>query len=546
MKTLAKLLYVEADEEITDLVDRLRDLSLEDEVTFVVPERARSLQSAMSFRLLKRYADSYGKKVNLVSPDPRLQAMALDAGFVAFPSMAAYDIGTEVHQPAAAEQSAPPAVIPPRPAAAIPPPAPSPASAPTFQRELSSAGVATLERPRQSPVTSAPPKKPGTPKLSSGPPLSVYRPYAIGAGVLISLLVLFAFLYLPTATATILVSGTAVKEDVTLNGSPGAQTGGDQFATQPITASQQVSLPGTPTGQKQVPPQAASGSVTFTENCVLFCQTGQLPIPSGTIVATSDGKQYQTTKAVNVATPRGSVSVGIAATTAGASGNTDAHTVNNIPNSQDDSLSVDNPTPISGGADARTATVIQQSDIDSVRDAYARDAVGQVQDQLNSKAQGKKMVPVGAGVQPTATADHKVGDEVGGFTVTVTVSGNGVIFDDSTVKQLLKQALQHKIPSGTQLTSNLKLTYEASNATADGHVTLSGHASGFYVPVYLQSNIRAHLKGMSPDKAHAFLQGLPNVVDARVTQSPFGLPWLPLFTSRISLVIQEVQSSSSS
>jgi len=38
VKTLAKLLYVEADEEITDLVDRLRDLSLEDEVTFVVPD----------------------------------------------------------------------------------------------------------------------------------------------------------------------------------------------------------------------------------------------------------------------------------------------------------------------------------------------------------------------------------------------------------------------------------------------------------------------------------------------------------------------------
>ena len=98
MKTLAKLLYVEADEEITDLVDRLRDLSLEDEVTFVVPERARALQSPMSFRLLKRYADSYGKRVNLVSTDPRLQTMSLEAGFTSYPSLAAYDRGTEVRR----------------------------------------------------------------------------------------------------------------------------------------------------------------------------------------------------------------------------------------------------------------------------------------------------------------------------------------------------------------------------------------------------------------------------------------------------------------
>ena len=113
MKTLAKLLYVEADEEITDLVDRLRDLSLEDEVTFVVPDRARALQSAMSFRLLKRYADSYGKRVNLVSGDPRLQAMSLEAGFMAYPSLAAYDSGTEVHQPALVDEPIVTSVAPP-------------------------------------------------------------------------------------------------------------------------------------------------------------------------------------------------------------------------------------------------------------------------------------------------------------------------------------------------------------------------------------------------------------------------------------------------
>jgi hypothetical protein len=190
--------------------------------------------------------------------------------------------------------------------------------------------------------------------------------------------------------------------------------------------------------------------------------------------------------------------------------------------------------------------VIQQSDIDSVRDAYAKDAIGQVQDQLNSKAQGKKLVLVGNGVTATATADHKAGDEVGGFTVSVTVSGTGVVFDDSTVKKLIKEALQRKLPSGTELTNKLNITYDAGTATADGNVTLTGHASGFYVPVYLQSAIRAHLKGMSPDKAHAFLQSLPNVVDARVVQSPFGLPWLPFFSSRITLVIQEVATPSTS
>jgi len=181
-----------------------------------------------------------------------------------------------------------------------------------------------------------------------------------------------------------------------------------------------------------------------------------------------------------------------------------------------------------------------------MRDIFAKDAVPQVTDQLKSQAQGQTVVMVGNGVQATAKSDHKVGEEVSGFTVTITVEGYGVAFDEKRVKQMLKSGLQRKLQSGTQLTNDVKLTYDAIDATTDGHVTLNGHPSGFSIPVFLENNIRGHLKGMSPSKAHAFLQSLPNVVDARVTQSPFGLPWLPLFSSRISLKIQEVASSSSS
>jgi hypothetical protein len=205
---------------------------------------------------------------------------------------------------------------------------------------------------------------------------------------------------------------------------------------------------------------------------------------------------------------------------------------------------VDNPQAITGGADARTATIIQQSDLDGARDAYSRDAIPQVTDQLNSKAQGLKVVLVGKGVQATVTSDHKVGEEVTGFTVTVKVAGDAVAFDEKVVKQLIKTALERKLSQGSQLTPNLTLTYDPIDATTDGHITLNGHSSGFYTPVFLQAAIRGHLKGMSPAKAHAFLQSLPNVVDARVTQSPYGLPWLPLFSSRITLKIEEVSSNS--
>jgi hypothetical protein len=91
MNPSPKLLYVETDEEVTDLVDRLRELPDQPDVTFVIPERARALQSPMSFRLLKRYAEAYGKRVNVISADSRVQNLSMESGFAAFPDFKAYD-----------------------------------------------------------------------------------------------------------------------------------------------------------------------------------------------------------------------------------------------------------------------------------------------------------------------------------------------------------------------------------------------------------------------------------------------------------------------
>src|SRR5207253_9459586 len=190
-----------------------------------------------------------------------------------------------------------------------------------------------------------------------------------------------------------------------------AQGSPDHFVTQAVNASESQSLPGTATGSKSIPAQPSVGEVTFTENCVFLCDSGTTTIPTGTSVSTTDGKRYSTTKAGTVASPRGSATGAVKAVTAGPDGNTGAHTITTIDRNRDFNLSVDNAQATSGGADPRTATVIQQSDIDGPRDVYAKDAVPQVTHQLTSKAQGIKIVMVGNGVQATVTADNNVGED---------------------------------------------------------------------------------------------------------------------------------------
>src|SRR5438128_4423465 len=397
----------------------------------------------MSFRLLKRYADSYGKRVNLVSGDPRLQAMSLEAGFTAYPNLAAYDRGGEVHRPELAGEPTSTGATPIAPAASAVAPAAPPSSQPIAPQRR----VATMDRPRATSVMSAPPKQQASaPRKAApaGPPLGSYRPYLIGAAVLVVVVLLVGILYLPTATATVFVQGTPLKADVTLLGAPGVAAGSpDHFATQAIHAEESQNLPGTPTGQKQVAAVPSTGEVVITSKCV-FC-IGQ-DVRKGLIVLTDGGKRYATQAVAHIGIGyNAQATVPIAAVTGGLDGNTPEHTITNIENGDPD-LRVDNPKATTGGADARTATVIQQSDIDSIKDVYAKDAVPQVTDQLNSKAQGQKLVLVGNGVQTTATSDHKVGEEVTGFTITIKVAGDGAAFDEKVVQQMLKGFLERKVP----------------------------------------------------------------------------------------------------
>ena len=531
MKTLAKLLYVEADEEITDLVDRLRDLSSEDAVTFVVPERARSLQSPMSFRLLKRYADSYGKHVNVISGEPRLQALSLEAGFSAFPNLAAYDVGAEVHRPGTGLEEP---VAPVRPSA-LPVATAAPAVTPTTARE---AAVVSAPPRRKSPL-------PATLLTAERPPRN-WKPYYIAAAVVAFFALIAGVLYLPTASVVVAVEGTPITTDVSLKGAPGAQSGAtDSFPTQAITASESQDVQDTATGQKAVAAKPASGQVTFTNSSFFF----SADLPKGLVVkASSSGKRYATQKATSVDGPAGSATVAVVAVNGGADGNTDANTIDTIEGNNDPNLKVNNGQALGGGADARTATVIQKSDIDSAVKAAGDVLAPKVTQDISTKANGLHLAPVTDAPTSSWKSTNKIGDEAQNFTLTVTYTQAAVAFDDHLVRQKILNALKLKLRPGYQLTSNPDTSYDVSNAAADGTITVSAHPKGYQVRELSIPGLRAYIKGRTPSSASARLYGLQDVKVDKVVihQKPFGLPWLPFFTSRIDVQIQEVTGTAGS
>src|SRR5947209_10700438 len=93
---MAKLIYAEPDEEITNLVDRLRSEKSESDLVFVLPASSRVLQSGLNGRLLMQYSNSLGKKTSVVSPDPRTQGTAIESGFTVYPTLTDYEANRSI------------------------------------------------------------------------------------------------------------------------------------------------------------------------------------------------------------------------------------------------------------------------------------------------------------------------------------------------------------------------------------------------------------------------------------------------------------------
>src|ERR1035441_4525432 len=86
-----RLLYVGPDDEIADLVSRVRSAASGDEVGFVVPLGAGVFQTPLNFRLINQMAARQGVTAAIVSADPRTQQLARDAGIGICTSASAYE-----------------------------------------------------------------------------------------------------------------------------------------------------------------------------------------------------------------------------------------------------------------------------------------------------------------------------------------------------------------------------------------------------------------------------------------------------------------------
>src|SRR5229473_3289229 len=337
-------IYVETEEEIPEIVERLRRYR-GDDTMLVLPMRSRIGQSRFNFQLLRNYAARMGKRVTVVCDDPAVQKMASESGFPVFGAVGPMGEGI-ASEP---EQAPPPRKW--------------------WQRRIvapvTHVGVSA---PTKLLTKSATEVKPGRVLL-----------YLVAAVLLLVGLV-GAAIFVPSASVTLVAQAQPFSQrDVEIQAQPGKPS---SVANAPIrvrvsVVSRSDSQGFKTTGVKQVQLTPANGVVVYTNelkgsfasgpgiifkvgqrltntNGIVFAQTSDLPPWGGVLVP------WQGTASANVQAVIPGVSGNV--------GNSTITVINDCCGPFDPSkLHVNNPQATGNGADASSTPQMTETDFDAAR-----------------------------------------------------------------------------------------------------------------------------------------------------------------------------------
>jgi hypothetical protein len=564
---MTAVLIARADDEIVDLIDRVR-ASADPDVGLVVPGSNRALQTPLNVRLLAQFSNQSGRRTSIVTEDPRLQQLARTNGLQVYGSVPAFERGIELAGPrtggAGLSRAAGPGAAGGGVAAAAvlaPPPSPPPAP-PTFPSPPAHAPATARLEPRRV-ITQIPPARP-----SRGWDRRRFL-YVAGAGVAILGIILFMALG-PNAKLTITIAATPLSVSSTIQGttSPTAATQQDHVLTGVVASQTQSQFQATPTGTTTVPAVAARTTVLFstdagsdigfelpTNNTSSYVQT-----PDQSITFAPTRSTFICIGPANPP-PTGACSghpynatAPYADLTAGANGNVPSGSLTSW---QGDPcpgvlcpgihIALTNQNAASGGADPKQVTAASATDV-----ANWTAQVTQIETQLTSqlgtdlqaRAAGKTVAkdPTGGGqaisfsVKPALPA---VNAQFAPTQIQVAGAEQAAIYDPIAVRNDVIADLDRLVKPGDVLAKGSLTTppCAVTQANVNGTVVLACSATAFSQPTVNLNGLKAQLTGRNPGNAQKIVESnVAKVQGVKVSEWPFQLFYLPLRASQIEIV----------
>ena len=507
------VVYLEADDEITSVVRRVRATDAE-RVIVVAPGRSRATSSAVALRLLARAGEEAGRDVALVG-DALTRSLAAEAGLTAYATL---DDARRAE--------------------------PSTDEPPSEARHAAIHVVRGTDDTVATPVIAADEVTRSVPVTRKTSEARRRRPLiAVAAAVVAALLVI------GLAGAAILPGATVTIDPATEDIGPVSYVI-DVAQPQRLSGTAEASATVTATGEYQTLEPATGEVVLF--NWTFFPQ----PIGAGTLVAAGD--QAFATQA-DVVVPRGSltaegtiqageVTVAVAASAAGPAGNVGPNEIDTVLSQNADARlqgfpengqrRVTNPEATSGGVD-ESGTEITQADVDAAVEALTADLQGEVDDALADQADAIVVQPDPA--DPTIEGlDELAGTrDQAEATIDGSLPWEAWTADRAEVTEAARRQFANdpaQVPSGHELLPD-SIDVAVHEATIAGEsMRVDVTATGRSAAAIDTNEVADRIAGLAPDEAEAALEDLGH---ATVELWPDWVATVPTMGWRIEVRVAE-------
>ena len=354
----------------------------------------------------------------------------------------------------------------------------------------------------------------------------------------------------PTATVTItpknaLLSNTYVLTGVS-SGTPDPskrQVQARQLTSTTKAQSKTVSA----TGRKQTPGTRATGTLTFYNG-----NTSDYFVTAGTVFTDAQGRQIANDALVDIpagnpSTGYGHVTVSAHGVNIGASGNIPAGEFTNYPCCGANAVGLSTNGAFTGGQDPQNYTVVQQSDIDTVANAFKQPAQQSAQTALNGLKHANEQFVNKPQCTNNVTSNANAGDKATSVTVSVTATCTGEVYDqvgaETIAANLLKGEADKDTGGNYALSGNVLSSLTSVTANSPGNLTLLAKAQGVWVYQFdatAKSNLAKLIVGKTQNDATTILLQQAGVSKVDGVSIPNGGTTLPTDFNQITIVVQPV------
>lgn len=534
-----ELIYLETDEEITSVIDKLQQVET-DSVGLVAPKGSSIIQSIVNLKILKKEAESLGKKIAIVTSDEIGRNLAAQVGLIVYESV----------------KSTKPVVEPPRPD--LPTAEVIEIDLSQKKRDISPTGIQVRRYdeptgPRPKEVAAAPETKEPITHIAASPistdqytpprfqtvkkPVN-YKVFLALSPLFLVLLVGFVLFYFKTNVSLglrseeftknvgITVDNNARKTNLENSIIPGDIQEKENEQEKTFTATGKKNIGGKATGTITVYNRYDSNShsypslAKFTGGGKTFLANSGFTVPGASVMGGSVSS--------------GKIDVAITAEEAGDSynlGSTD-FALEGAPSQ----ISGHNSQSFAGGF-TKDITVVSNDDINKAKDDLVRDLSDKNHQELIKKADGQVIIESTIKDETAAfSTDKKADEETNEFKASAKVKSSAFSFYENNYRELIAYLLQKEVPSGKELvptsSDEMSITKKESDFN-QGTMKIAGLVKTHLAPKIDQSALKKAIKGKNAQEAELILKQNNDIETVEFQPRPSWWNRLPFWPSRI-------------